>query len=296
MISLRIGGFFYMKKVKLFILTKSIGFYINFLSFFNPEKATGLAYKLFSHPREGRLNEEALPTILKDAETSFINYNEDRFQSYTWKGNGHTILLIHGWESNASRWEKFLPYLKVTGSTIIAIDGPAHGMSSGKEFNVPRYAEFINVAVERFKPNTLIGHSIGGAACVYFQYKYQNPLLEKMVILGAPSDLKTLITNYINMLSLNSRISVSLEDHFLKTFNFRPDDFSGKIFGKKLELKGIIAHDIDDTVVAFEEGRKIADSWKQAEFIETKGLGHSMHDDTLYKRVTAFIIESPKKH
>jgi len=280
-----------MKKVKLFILTKSIGFYINFLSFINTEKATGLAYKLFSHPREGRLAEDTLPAILKDAETSFINYNEHQFQSYIWKGNEHTILLIHGWESNASRWEKFLPYLKVTGSTIIAIDGPAHGMSSGKEFNVPKYAEFINVAVEKFKPNVLIGHSIGGAACVYFQYKYQNPLLEKMVILGAPSDLKTLITNYINMLSLNSRISTSLEEHFLKTFSFRPDDFSGRIFGKKLKLKGIIAHDIDDTVVAFEEGRKIAASWKHAEFIETKGLGHSMHDDTLYKQLTAFIIE-----
>jgi hypothetical protein len=31
--------------------------------------------------------------------------------------------------------EKILPYLKKSGSTIIAIDAPAHGLSSGKEFN-----------------------------------------------------------------------------------------------------------------------------------------------------------------
>jgi hypothetical protein len=28
--------------------------------------------------------------------------------------------------------EKILPYLKKSGSTIIAIDAPAHGLSSGK--------------------------------------------------------------------------------------------------------------------------------------------------------------------
>jgi hypothetical protein len=35
--------------------------------------------------------------------------------------NDTVILLVHGWESNASRWEKILPYLKIR-STIIAID------------------------------------------------------------------------------------------------------------------------------------------------------------------------------
>ena len=280
-----------MKKVKHFILTKSIGLYINFLSFVNPKKATGIAYKLFSNPREGRLIDGQLPTILQDAETSRITYNEHQFQTYTWKGNNHTILLIHGWESNASRWEKLLPYLKDTGSTIIAIDGPAHGMSSGSEFNIPRYAEFINVAVEKFRPNALIGHSIGGAACVYFQYKYENPLLQKMVILGAPSDLQVLLDNYIKLLSLNSKISLLLEKYFITTFNFKPNEFSGKIFGQKLKLKGLIAHDTDDTVVAFEEANKIAGSWKHAEFITTTGLGHSMHDDKLYQRVTAFLSE-----
>jgi hypothetical protein len=40
-----------------------------------------------------------------------------------------------------------LPYLKKSGS-IIAIDGPAHGLSSGKEFSIPKYAEFIHIAVE----------------------------------------------------------------------------------------------------------------------------------------------------
>jgi hypothetical protein len=41
--------------------------------------------------------------------------------------------------------EKILPYLKKSGSTIIAIDAP-HGLSGGKEFNIPQYAAYIILA------------------------------------------------------------------------------------------------------------------------------------------------------
>ena len=281
-----------MDKLKYLLLTKSIGLYINLLSYIYPKKASHLAYRLFSEPREGRLLKEELPEVLQDATTETLVFNGNDFHTYKWAGSDKVILLVHGWESNASRWEKMLPYLRSSGSTIIAIDGPAHGLSPGKEFSVPVYAEFINVAVRHYKPDFLIGHSIGGAACVYFQYKYQNAALRKMVLLGAPSDLKILIRNYVSLLSLNAKMVHLLEDYFLEKFRFKLDDFSGKIFGSKLSIKGIIAHDIDDTVVAFEEGKKIAGAWKNAVFLETKGLGHSMHDDTLYKKVSKFLFEA----
>ncbi|MDR6967839.1 pimeloyl-ACP methyl ester carboxylesterase [Flavobacterium arsenatis] len=279
-----------MKKLKYFILTKSIGLYINSLSYIRPKKASHLAYRLFSEPRIGKLTKEKLPLALQDAKTETFYFNDNQFESYFWQGNENVILLIHGWESNASRWEKLLPYLKKTGSTIVAIDAPAHGLSAGKEFNVPTYAAFIDVAVQKFQPNFLIGHSIGGAACVYYQHKYQNNNLKKMVLLGAPSDLKTLITNYVALLSLNNKMVQLLENHFLQKFKFKFDDFSGQIFGKSLTIEGLIAHDIDDTIVAFDEGKKIASSWKNATFIETKGLGHSMHDDELYQKITSFLV------
>ena len=280
-----------MQKLKYFLLTKSVGLYINLLSYVRPKKAVLLAYKLFSNPRDGRLFKDKLPEILKEATHETLKFNDQEFQTYTWKGNDHIILLIHGWESNASRWEQMLPFLQKSGSTIVAIDGPAHGLSSGLEFNVPTYAAFIDVAATKFRPHTIIGHSIGGAASVYYQYKYQNANLQKMVLLGAPSDLRTLITNYVALLSLNSRMETLLDDHFLEKFQFRLDEFSGTIFGEKLHLKGIIAHDLNDTIVAFGESTKIASSWKNATFIETTGLGHSMHNDELYNKVMQFLFE-----
>jgi esterase/lipase len=281
-----------MKKTAFFIFTKSIGLYINLLSFVFPKKASQLAYAFFSEPREGKLSKDKLPGILQEAQSEMFQLQEDSFHTYTWKGNDTVILLVHGWESNASRWENLLPYLKKSGSTIIAIDGPAHGLSSGKEFNIPQYAEFIHIAVEKFKPQYLIGHSIGGKTCLYYQSVYQNDALKKMVILGAPSDFKIILNNYITLLSLNSKISKSLEAHYLNNFKLSLEQFSGKVFASKLNIKGLIAHDIDDTVVLFEEGKKIAGAWKNVIFIETKGLGHSMHDDELYKKVSHFLFEA----
>ncbi len=220
-----------------FIFTKSIGLYINLLSYVFPKKASQIAYAFFSEPREGKLSKSKLPQILQEAQTETFQHEGHYFQTYTWKGNDTVILLVHGWESNASRWENLLPYLKKSGSTIIAIDGPAHGLSSGKEFNIPQYAEFIHIAVEKFKPQYLIGHSIGGKTCLYYQSVYQNDALKKMVILGSPSDFNIILNNYITLLSLNSKISKALEDHYLDAFKLKLDNFQENYLLQKLKLK-----------------------------------------------------------
>ncbi len=277
-------------KLKHILLAKSLGAYINTLSLTHPEKALELAYRYFSNPRVGKLVPHNLPKILQNVNRERFEHSEYDFNTYKWKGNENVILLVHGWESNAARWEKMLPYLQQSGSTIVAIDGPAHGLTTGLEFNVPVYAEMIQIAVEKFKPQIMIGHSIGGAACLYYQHKFQNQGLEKMVILGAPSELKTLTANYFKLIGLNAKTIALMEHYFLTRFNFRPEEFSGSRFSESITIDGIIAHDIDDTVVAFAEGEKIAQSWKSARFIQTKGLGHSLHGAELYSEISDFLF------
>lgn len=280
-----------MGKITYFLFTKSVGLYINLVGFLSPKKATRLAYKLFSEPREGKISREKMPVVLQNLTYESFEHEGNNFQAYVWEGNENIILLVHGWESNASRWENILPYLKKSGSTVVAIDAPAHGLSSGTEFSIPQYAEFIHKTVERFKPQYLIGHSIGGKTCLYYQYLYPNDDIKKMVILGAPSDFKVLLANYISILSLNSKIAKDLEERYIKRYKQKLEDFSGRKFASAIKVKGLIAHDIDDDVVSINEGKKIAEAWTNAQFIETKGLGHSMHDDNLYQNIYQFLFE-----
>jgi len=143
-------------------------------------------------------------------------FNTSNFEVYRWKGSGKTILLVHGWESNTMRWEKILPFLQSTGYTILAIDAPAHGLSDGKEFTVPKYAQLLHEICKKYNPEIIIGHSIGGTACIYYQYKYKYPKIEKLIILGAPSDLRVLLENFYSLLSLNARVRTNFELLFEK--------------------------------------------------------------------------------
>jgi esterase/lipase len=280
-----------MPKFTRIIFAKFLGFYINLLSYIKPSMSLSLAYKFFSQPQKGKLSLDNLPSILKEASIEMITVNEHSFQTYIWHGDENKILLIHGWESNAARWEKLLKILQKSGSTIIAIDAPAHGLSSGKEFNVPVYASFIHSISLLHQPKFIIGHSMGGITSVYYQYHYNQKHIEKMILLGSPSDFKVILQNYINTLSLNKKVHQLMIDYIIERFDIVIDQFTGEYFLKNTQIQGIIAHDVDDSVVSMKEAKKMISSWKTAQFIETKGLGHSLHDDELYHNIYQFLFE-----
>ena len=101
------------------------------------------------------------------------DFEDKTIQTYIWKGNDTVLFLIHGWESNSARWKKALPYILKSRYTVVAIDAPAHGLSSGKDFNAHKYTEFIHHVAKMYNPNILIGHSIGGKACLHYQTIHQ---------------------------------------------------------------------------------------------------------------------------
>lgn len=270
------------------IVAKSIGSYINLLSYITPKQSLSLAYKFFSEPRKGKIKQERIPRTLQKSTRQIHKLRGQEFSTYLWEGNKEVILLVHGWESNASRWKKLLPYLKKTGKTILAIDAPAHGFNMDKEFNVLIYSEFINEIVQKYQPKIAIGHSIGGNALAYFQKHYTHQL-EKMILLGAPSDFKIIMENYFKMLSLNLKVQEQFKNYIQSRFKIVIEDFSAAKFLEETTISGIIAHDQEDLVVLLNEGYKIDSAWKTAKFIETKGLGHSMHDADLYQTIVDFI-------
>lgn len=281
-----------MKKLKYLLLAKSIGFYINLLSLVAPKKAIQKAYAVFSTPRKGKIEIDSIPEVLKSAEAIAFDFNGKTIQTYIWKGNETVLFLIHGWESNSARWKKALPYLLKSGYTIVAIDAPAHGLSSGRDFNAHKYTEFIHHVAKMYNPKILIGHSIGGKACLHYQTIHQNNNVEKIVVLGAPSDFKAIFENYVSLLNLNSKVNIGLVNYYQENFNLSNKEIEGLLFSNETNLKGLIAHDIEDAVVTFAEAKKNANAWKEAEFIQTKGLGHSMNDEALFEKISFFITES----
>jgi pimeloyl-ACP methyl ester carboxylesterase len=280
-----------MKRFLFFITTKSYGAYINLLCLFAPKKATLLAFSLFSHPRKGKLTTTQLPPFLAEAEKEIFDKDGQAIQTYIWRGNEKIIFLLHGWESNTARWKKLIPHLLETGHTIIAIDAPAHGLSEGKEFNVIRYAASINIVAKKYSPNYIIGHSIGGKASLYYQATYNNPTVEKMVLLGAPSDYAIIFKNYVGLLRLSSRMEQLIHQHYWDRFQIKVAEFSAQYYAQSITAKGLLLHDLDDKVVLHDESQKINHYWKASVLETTQGLGHSLQNKIVYKKIVDFLFQ-----
>src|SRR5690606_33580028 len=163
-------------------LPQIIGSSINAISHMSTPFAVHLAFQLFSRPQRKakKMNVEFLNTSIQKE----LYFQDIRIMTYQWVGKKETILLVHGWESNTSRWKKLIERLKALDYNIIALDAPAHGHSGGKLFNAVLYSECIHTVAKETHPSIIIGHSVGGIATVISQHKYNFPSVKKLVLLG----------------------------------------------------------------------------------------------------------------
>ncbi|SDS74926.1 alpha/beta hydrolase [Winogradskyella sediminis] len=270
------------------LVIKSIGSALNATSIISSKYAAKKAINLFASPRKGRYNDEQ-KRIIDSAFYEEIKYNNMNIATYRWVGKGKTVLLAHGWESNTSRWAYILKDLKSQGYNIVALDAPAHGRSDGKQFNAILYSEFINIVANKFQPDVLIGHSVGGMSSVFYMHKYQLPSLNKMVLLGAPAHFTGVFERYKSMMGFNKKISKGLDNIIIERFGQPVSYFSVANFTTSIEAKGLVIHDKNDRIIPYEDGQLIANRYKNSEFITTTGYGHGLKDPSLTPKIIEFI-------
>jgi len=270
------------------LIAKLIGSIINFISLFSQRTAGKMALKLFSSPKRKKIKERDKDFL----ETAFIEdlkYNDISIMTYRWLGKKDTILLAHGWESNSVRWKDLILKLKALDYNVIALDAPAHGLSSGKLFNAVVYSECINVVVKKFNAKIIIGHSVGGMATTFFQYKYQLPTVEKLILLGAPSNFVSVFERYVNMMGYNTRISKSINNIIYERFNNKPEHFNAAKFSKTITAKGLLIHDKFDTIIPYTDAEDFKTFYKNSKLITTEGFGHTLKSETVDDHILAFV-------
>ncbi|OBQ55970.1 alpha/beta hydrolase [Tamlana sp. s12] len=270
------------------ITPQLIGKTINALSYFQPKLAAKFAVKLFSTPQKGKITEDQR-AFLNTAVHDTVNYKDIQIKTYLWGGSKDTVLLVHGWESNAFRWKDLIALLKAEDYNILAIDAPAHGDSSNKIFNAPMYSECISEVVKTYKPNVIIGHSIGATASIIAQENHNLPSVEKNVLLGAPSNLAISVKNYADFMGLNKKVRKAIDAYYLKYFKHLPSYYCAENFYKNNETQGIIIHDKKDKIISYREALDIKRHYKNAELIKTQGLGHRLKSDAVCQHILEFL-------
>ncbi|TYB73834.1 alpha/beta hydrolase [Bizionia gelidisalsuginis] len=269
-------------------LIKIIGNALNAASYASQNYATSKAWSLFITPRKGRVKDTQQP-FLNTAVQQTITHDALKIATYHWQGSKKTILLVHGWESNTHRWEKLITELQALDYNIVALDAPAHGKTSGKHFNAILYAECIHKVTTIYHPEIIIGHSVGGMASVFYQYQHQNKAVEKLILLGAPSEFTGVFERYVAMLGYNKRIEKGLNDRVFSTFNKTPDYFSLAQFVKEISTDTLLIHDKNDQIIPYSDAKLIIKNLEKGRLITTEGFGHSLRKKEINSHIIKFI-------
>lgn len=274
------------------LLVHAVGKSLNLEVMLNSKSAGERALKLFCSPRKSKLRPVDETFCASADEQVVLQLDGMAIQTYHWKGKGPTILLAHGWESNASRWEELLMDLRAQDFNVVALDAPAHGKSGGKMFFVPLYAAMINEVLVKYPASPLIGHSIGGMAAAFCLWKYPNQNVDKLVVLGSPSSMQGMVTNFRKLLGFNAKVEKSMNTAFEKLFGISTEDAAMDTFAQKIQIPTLWVHDENDDIAPFDTAKKIAAQWPSASFVATKDLGHRLYGQVVVELVRGFLGES----
>jgi len=258
---------------------------LNILSKANPSKAGKMAFDIFCTPREGKVFKAKESAFLNKAEQHTVLVHDIEVSTYHWKGGEKLVLLAHGYESNSARWRALVPTLLRHNYSVVAVDAPAHGLSSNKTVNGVLYAQTLEKVIKRFSPNFAIGHSFGGMSLAYYFSTFKYQTIDKIILMATPSRLRLIINLFYDELNLNDRCRQAMETYFEKQFGFTIDDFTVGEFIKNCQIPGAIIHDESDLIAPITEADHIHENWNNSTLIKTTGLGHFLQSGDVFNHI-----------
>lgn len=125
------------------------------------------------------------------AEEKYVTLSSGKI-CYIDKGEGPTVVLVHGLGANVGRWGATVDSLVGSGYRVVAYDHPGFGKSDKGDhpYTVPfltqQLTEFLN-KLDLKKP-TLIGHSMGGSAVL--SYLLENPEHNQPAVVVSPAGIR----------------------------------------------------------------------------------------------------------
>jgi len=266
-----------------------IGKALNFLHKVSPKIGGQLAFGLLSTPKRLPLNVDDRLLLEYAWPLDFSDYDYS-VKGYVW-GDGPMILLLHGWQTNASRWRAFIPRLVEAGYSVVAIDAPAHGRSKGTSLTLLQYIEITKRVLETLPPiHAMVGHSLGAMAGVIGLSQSKCPRPEKMVLLGTFSSPKGLLDQFANYLGLKPSLIKSIETEIrrLSGKNIDQLDLTQHLVKNQVDQIQII-HDQYDRIAPVDNAYRLAATLENPELIITEGCGHRLLKPRVVDAVVDFL-------
>ncbi len=273
------------------LLVKMAGLYLDALAFIAPAAAARKGFMLFCRPFRLPTSEKQL-AFFNSAEKFTIDHDQQTIQGYRWGNGPKKILFLHGWQSHTYRWKTYVEALSKEEYTIYSLDAPGHGLSSGNFLTVPLYSALIeNFIKQHSQVHTVVGHSLGGFALLYTFYRLPVLPVDRIILMAPPGDARDFISVFQKTLGISDKTVQLVMHHFKSRYDVTPEFFSTQRFVNRLNVRGLIIHDEDDSEAPYHYSIPLQRAWNKSRLITTKGFGHNLRSLSVVKEVVGFIEE-----
>jgi pimeloyl-ACP methyl ester carboxylesterase len=190
-----------------------------------------------------------------------------------------TVVLVHGWTSEASFMTAFIEPLRRSGLRVVAFDFPAHGLSPGRRTNLAECARALYGVCQHYgQIHAVVAHSFGGFVSLLVA-EGGPPMpratpIERFVLLACPDRLAEVTRDFGGRLGLSAHAQRVYERH-LERVGYRPvETFAASALLRKVGAPALIVHGSDDREVPYRNAEAIAAACPMARLMPFDGLGH----------------------
>lgn len=215
--------------------------------------------------------------------------------------DGPLVYLLHGWAGWRGQFAPIGRALAERGYRAVLIDTPNHGDSGpgalgDRQSLLPDFSLTLEAVAREFGPaHAVVGHSLGGG-CVALAVL--EGLEARRVVLIAPAVDPVAFTKVLaKMLGFGERIRSRMAGIGHRRTGRALEEYvlPGRAADRTDLPEALIVHDREDPVVRIANGRALAAAWRDADLVETIGLGHNkiLRDAAVVTRVADFVAGRP---
>jgi pimeloyl-ACP methyl ester carboxylesterase len=257
----------------------------------SPEKAGELAFWLFTRTRSTKPQSEKERKALALAgarmavsETVRLVIPGSVVATHVFRPGlavpgGQKVLVVHGYRSRSDHMIALADALVAAGHTVVCLDLPGHGASTGRTLHLGKAVEAIDAAWRQHGPfDAFVGHSFGGpsvmaaAAGLILHVPQRRP--DRIVTIAAPSNMADVFRWVGKMMSLGAAAQNAFERQVLR-FSGRPlSEFRVDRMMHDVCIRTLVIHAEDDKEVAFSNAEAIARTGSHVRLMKANGFGH----------------------
>lgn len=254
------------------------------------------AYQAFFSPARYEVK-SADREILEWGNSYRLPFEAGELAVTTWGSSAPAVLLMHGWGGARAQMTGLVDPLLFAGYRVVAYDQPAHGESDGTSTNLLEIAPSMNLIAGHEGPfHAVIAHSFGTLITSYALVKRNFPNPARLVYFGAFNRLLDSLPRFQALAGLPDEVMDGMRAMMYE--NFERDVLESIInetLAPQIDIPTLMFHDASDNVTPVEDSRAIARVWKQAQLVETAGMGHrgALQSKDIHEQVIQFLKSNP---